>query len=606
MANVDISRVLFGLGTYASYSEKMKLPNMLYFCSDTKEMYLGSDRYAFGKDITIQITGSGDTVSNITWDADTKILTVVLSDAGSAESVVEAIQAALTNCVKNISSSLNSAIRVDSSNKDDVDISLNLATGEFAGNVQLTQSWHGLRADASIPAVPVEGVAAGEKIISLNNRQLGTTLTISTEMSTDGKQWVILKGIGGVEVSKFDATEFVSSGILEDVTLDGTNLILTFSTAGGGTKTIVVDLSALIEAYYAAVGGGLTLNTATNEFSITNSVTENTTGVNTDQNVEFGSTLTLNTITYDDHGSITGTHQIEFTIPAITVPGGNTGTSGSVSKVVTYSEVDSTGAFSGESADVVTTITDQSDNTEIPTAKAVYDIVDSHTYSAGAGITISNNVVSLPQSFYNYLVQQTFAKPTIDVFTVSELGGAAEVGTSVSITEFIHKESNIGNIQGTLTFKHGSSTVQSGVSPASSNTTVTLNSALTITRSSAGSETLTLSGTDTLGGAVSKSVSKSFYIPKFSGYNAATSITANDVLSMNKGQTIPTTVVVPSTAYIYFVTDGNITKVSSGGFDVPMEAPVNLVVSINGVSITYHVYRTSENILAGTYTFTIA
>lgn len=387
MANMDNMRVLFGFGTSASYAAEMKEPNKLYFCSDTKEIYLGSERYAFGNDVNIQITGVGDTVADASWNSSTKTLTIVRGYAGDAASVTGAIQLALTSCVKNVSASNDSAIKVDNSNKDNIDVSLKIAEGALAGNVQLSQGYHGLRATVAIPEVPVSGVAVGDKILKLTDHQLSSTLTITTERGQDNKQYVILRGIGGTEISKFDASDFITSGMLQSVTLEDLPvgggeyhkfLVMTFLTAGGGTETVRVDLEELIDAYSAAANGGLVLNTSTNEFSIANTVVPNTSGVNTDKTITFGSNLTLNTITYDAHGSITGTKAITFSIPSLT--GGSAGTSGSVSKVITYLALDGNGSLTGEFANVVNStsgIDQTSTDAQIPTAKAVYGLVDS-------------------------------------------------------------------------------------------------------------------------------------------------------------------------------------------------------------------------------------
>lgn len=388
MANMDNMRVLFGFGTSLSYATEMKEPNKLYFCSDTQEMYLGSVRYAFGKDINIQISGTGDVVTDATWDATTKTLIINLGYAGSTRSVLSAIEGAFTECIKNVSASNDSAIHVDNRDKDNIEVSLKIAEGALAGNVQLSQGYHGLRANVTIPDVPVAGVKADDKVLALDGNLLSSTLSITTERGVDNKQYVILKGINGVEISKFDASDFITSGMLqsvtlEDVLIDGQVhkfLVMTFLTADGGTSTVRVDMEELIDAYSAAANGGLTLNTETNEFSITNTVTSNTSGLNTDEVITFGSTVALNTITYDSHGSITGTRQIEFTIPSIS--GGNAGTQGSVSKVVTYMNIDSNGALTAETANVVDSsagIDASSTDVQLPTAKAVYNLVDDNT-----------------------------------------------------------------------------------------------------------------------------------------------------------------------------------------------------------------------------------
>lgn len=229
-------------------------------------------------------------------------------------------------------------------------------------------------------------------------------------------------------------------------------------------------------------------------------------------------------------------------------------------------------------------------------------------YIGEQGITVDGSTIKLPQAFYDYLVKQTFATPTIDTFTVTGLGSAAEIGTSVSITGITHKEDNPENIEGTLTLRRGSTVVKSDILPSSTSTDVALDSAISVTRTTAGSETFTISGLDKLGETFTKSVSKSFYVPKFLGSSASASVTASDILSMTKGQMLPTTITNSSIAYIYFVTDEPISSVKDAytGFSVPIEEAVTTSVTINSVPVSYYVYRTSNRIQAGTYHFTIA
>lgn len=378
MATIDNLRVLFGQGTSTTFASELKEPNKLYFLTDTQEIYLGNVRYALGKDITVQVSGTGDTVANATWDSATKTLTILLGNAGDAASVTAAINTALATCVKHIYSDRGSAILVNDTDKDNVEISLNIAAGAYAGNVLLEECSDGLRGNVTIPEVPVEGVAAGDKILSLAGKNIASTLSITTE-AIDNKQYIILKGINGVEVSKFDASDFISSGMLQSVTLEDVAvsgeihkfLVMTFYTEGGQTSTVRVDLNDLMNVYGAATGGGLTLD-ANSNFSITNSVSPNY-GVNTDKTIAFNSTVTLNTITYDAHGCITGTKAITFSIPGLS---GSAGTQGSQSKLLTYVSMSSAGVLSGEYMNVVTAIGSGSTDAQIPTAKSVYDAVE--------------------------------------------------------------------------------------------------------------------------------------------------------------------------------------------------------------------------------------
>ena len=230
-----------------------------------------------------------------------------------------------------------------------------------------------------------------------------------------------------------------------------------------------------------------------------------------------------------------------------------------------------------------------------------------HAPTAGDGIEVDGYEISLPEAFYDYLVEATFEQPVISSFSVTGLGGAAEIGTSVNVTGFTHQETNVSNISGNLTLKHGSTTLDSNIAPSATSASGTFTQE-TVTRTSAGSETFTLSGTDTLGHAISKSVSKTFYVPKFIGSNANTSVTAAEILAMTKGQSQPTSITLTATQYIYFVTNGTISTVKDAdtGFGVPIEAAVTQSVSINGVNTSYKVYRTSNRITAGAYRFTIS
>lgn len=380
MATIDNMRVLFGQGTSTTFETETKLPNKLYFLTDTQEMYLGSVRYALGKDITVQVTGSGDTVSSASWDGNTKTLTITLGNAGDAASVQSSIESALANCITHITSARGSSILVDDRNKDNVQISLNIAQGSLAGNVRIEECSDGLRANVDIPDASVTGVKAGDKVLSLEGSQLAATLSITTEAGTDGKQYVILKGIGGAEISKFDASDFVSSGMLQSVTLEDIVvegnvhkfLVMTFIVEGGGTDTIRVDLNDLMNTYGAEAYGGLKMN-ANNEFSIENSVTPNL-SVNTDKTIQFNSTVTLKTIAYDSHGLITGVKDITFSIPGLT---GSVGASGDKSKLLTFVSMSADGVLSGEYMNVVSSIGSTSTDAQIPTAKSVYDLVES-------------------------------------------------------------------------------------------------------------------------------------------------------------------------------------------------------------------------------------
>ena len=371
MANPN---VLFSRGSSVTFPTLLKDPNTLYFITDTKELYLGSERYAFGQDINVTITGVGDTVSNVSWDAGTKSLVITLNDAAEAPSIKEAIAASLTNCIKSITSDRGSAILVDNTDAQNPKLSLNIATEAHAGNVKIEECSDGLRASVEFPELEVQGIKPGDKVLKLTDDNLIESQLSITTARENNVVYVILKGIGGEEISRFDASEFVRDGMLESVSLeyasDGSNhriLVFVFNTASG-KETIKVDIQEFIDIYKAAPGGGLKL--VGDAFSIDNAIAPPEL-IHSDAGPRFGETILLNTIKYDEHGLITGKGTFRFMMPSLTG-----GTIGGTSKLLTYVGIDGSGILSGETVDISTSLSLASTDTQIPTAKAVYDAID--------------------------------------------------------------------------------------------------------------------------------------------------------------------------------------------------------------------------------------
>ena len=120
--------------------------------------------------------------------------------------------------------------------------------------------------DVIVPTAPVQGVAAEEKVLSLDGDKLKTTLTLAYVPASEGQDAVLrLQGKDGAVVSSINATAFVKDGMLEGAKLEGPKegesgekyLVLTFNTAAG-KEDIRMDVSSLLD-YYAA-GDGLALD----------------------------------------------------------------------------------------------------------------------------------------------------------------------------------------------------------------------------------------------------------------------------------------------------------------------------------------------------------
>lgn len=107
--------------------------------------------------------------------------------------------------------------------------------------------------------IPVTGIADGEKVLSLTDTKLATTLSIAKTKKADGKTYVQLIGKDNAVVSEFDAAEFVADGMLESVTKDtATNeIIFKWNTSAGITET-KIDIDDLVEVYTAGNGIDIT------------------------------------------------------------------------------------------------------------------------------------------------------------------------------------------------------------------------------------------------------------------------------------------------------------------------------------------------------------
>lgn len=368
----------FSRGSSSRFPDIIKDPNTMYFITDTKEIFLGSDRYAFGKDVTINVTGVGDCITDITWDLASKTLGVTKGNAGDAVSVRELLDEALEDYVMNVTAPRDSAINVDNTDPQNPVLSLKIATDEHEGNVKFDQCSEGLYANVEIPEVPVSGVVPDDKIISVDHTLLKSTLAITTTKDTaTDRTFIELQGIGGQTISRFDATDFTKHGLLQDARIEYRGnpphpwLILTFLTDDGhttGTKTVEADVSDLVDIYTAKAGGGLKLESG--EFSIANEVNASS-GLNDNVTLEFGRTATLNTIMYDSHGCITGQKTFTVTVPDLS------GSVGAVdnSKVVTFVGLGSDGQLIGNALDITDTLSATSADNQVPTAKATFDAI---------------------------------------------------------------------------------------------------------------------------------------------------------------------------------------------------------------------------------------
>lgn len=163
------------------------------------------------------------------------------------------------------------AINVDSTTATAPKVSLVLDPAQ--GNVKLSQSAAGLKAEVEIPAATVTGVKTGDKVLALEGTELTSTISLSVDATAgeDGKKYIRLKGIDGADLGKVDTADFVKDGMLEDAKYSTAThkITLTFNTYSG-KEAIELDLNDLVNVYKA--GNGLALATD-GTFSINTDIT---------------------------------------------------------------------------------------------------------------------------------------------------------------------------------------------------------------------------------------------------------------------------------------------------------------------------------------------
>lgn len=104
--------------------------------------------------------------------------------------------------------------------------------------------------------IPVTGVAADDKVLSLTDKLVAATISLGYD---ENNKAIKLYGKDNAELGSVDATPFIKDGMLHDVDYDTESNTLTFiwNTDAGESKTDTVVLSDIIEPYTA--GDGLEL-----------------------------------------------------------------------------------------------------------------------------------------------------------------------------------------------------------------------------------------------------------------------------------------------------------------------------------------------------------
>ena len=219
-------------------------------------------------------------------------------------------------------------------------------------------------------------------------------------------------------------------------------------------------------------------------------------------------------------------------------------------------------------------------------------------------ILYDDSKLHLPNTWIAYLQKQTFAAPTITLGGISSRSVEWGANVSVAANTITHRETNIDNIKANTLklYRNNVSVVDLTPNTAATNVDYAIDEAIT------NNVSFVIRCTDTMNNTrQSSTITYSAYKPCYYGALDAASITSVDGLTKKASSSLGTVTFTSTEGqYGYLVTAGKINSVISGGFPVPGELMQDITVMLNGLWVTYHVWRCSSSIAAGSNTWTVA
>ena len=222
-----------------------------------------------------------------------------------------------------------------------------------------------------------------------------------------------------------------------------------------------------------------------------------------------------------------------------------------------------------------------------------------------------NAKIALNTDYKDFLESQV--QPEIITFELlgngAKIASSYEIGTTASFDTIKHSEKFINRIEGDLTLYKESTEIESSITPSKDVAEVPAKHDHEFTQES--SVNYVLKGKTNTGEEFSKKITLSSYAPSYIGENAKSTLTANDIISLDKKIAKSSllgdySVTLTGNNYIYFCSIKTVSAIKSAGFDIAYSNIGTVEVAINGVSLTYNVYRTDTAIEAGTYAIKIS
>lgn len=302
--------VKFGFGVAEKYNSA-EMAGMIYFATDTQEIFLDGVSYGYSAEEGQVVEGS---IKSLELLEDQKTIKITFNSGGTTNLVLKEATTELPGLMsatdKAALDTLNGDENTEGSVKKQVADLKEELEGELAKatvasedrTVTVTPGEDGTDLSVNIDgetivkgedgklsvaskALTVEGeeaievedgetgktvklnIASGDKVLSQSESGLASTLKLDYVKE---EKKVYLKGLEDVVISEIDATDFVADGFLDSVAYSTESgeeniLVFTWNTTAGKTAT-KIDLSRYIDTYLA--GDGLALDSATKTFSV--------------------------------------------------------------------------------------------------------------------------------------------------------------------------------------------------------------------------------------------------------------------------------------------------------------------------------------------------
>lgn len=226
----------------------------IYFATDTGNIYLNGVQYGGDSDVKVSDVVVEDSIIKITYtDGSNKSFDLVDLIAKATESSDGLMSKEDKIVINEVASSLESGMAFIS--PEQAEVIANVKNGDYENKV--------------------EGVADGDNILSLTDKVVSATISLSYD---DINKKIVLLGKDSAELGSVDAAPFIKDGMLEDVEIveateenpvgenkSGKYVVFTWKVQDGETKTDFIAVSDLAKTYTA---GNAVEITEANEISV--------------------------------------------------------------------------------------------------------------------------------------------------------------------------------------------------------------------------------------------------------------------------------------------------------------------------------------------------